>query len=104
MRRSALGEEARMRTYEDVLLWLADALEVNPCFHAAEPHAGLALSQKSARQKCRMAATGLLVTHAFRDRPYRESVLCCPKDVLVWDGVPHLPQHMAMCLRLQDRR
>ena len=74
-RLSALGEQARMRTYEDAFLWLADAMVVNPCFNATEPHAGLALSQESARQKCYMADTGLLVTHAFRDTPYLENFL-----------------------------
>ena len=74
-RLAALGEQARMRTYEDAFLWLADAMVVNACFNATDPHAGLALSQESARQKCYMADTGLLVTHAFRDSPYLENDL-----------------------------
>ena len=74
-RLSTLGKQARMRSYEDAFVWLADAMIINPCFNATDPHVGLALSRESATQKCYMADTGLLVTHAFSDAAYTENEL-----------------------------
>lgn len=48
---------------------------VNTCFNAADSHVGLALSANHATQKCYMADTGLLVTHAFQDKKYTDNEL-----------------------------
>jgi len=72
---SSISKNARLREYEDAFMWLYDAMVVNPCFNATEPHRGLALSSDSATQKVYMADTGLLVSHAFRDDSYMDNEL-----------------------------
>ena len=74
-RLSSLGKQARFRTYEDSFVWLNEAMVVNTCFNATDPHVGLALSADNATQKCYMADTGLLVTHAFQDGKYTDNEL-----------------------------
>ena len=72
---SSLGKHARFRTFEDSFIWLNEAMVVNACFNATDPHIGLALSSDNATQKCYMADTGLLVTHTFNDRKYTDNEL-----------------------------
>ena len=60
-----LGENARMREYEDPAFWLKDSMTCNFCYNATEPNLGLALSADHATFKCYLADTGLLVSHAF---------------------------------------
>ena len=72
---SSLGKQARFRTYEDSFVWLNEAMVVNTCFNATDPHIGLALSADNAKQKCYMADTGLLVTHTFKDQKYTDNEL-----------------------------
>lgn len=72
---SSLGKQARFRTFEDSFVWLNEAMVVNTCFNATDPHVGLALSADNATQKCYMADTGLLVTHTFMDRKYTDNEL-----------------------------
>ena len=74
-RLSSLGKQARFRTYEDSFVWLNEAMVVNTCFNATDPHVGLALSADNATQKCYMADTGLLVTHAFQGGKYTDNEL-----------------------------
>ena len=72
---SSLGKQARFRTFEDSFVWLNEAMIVNACFNATDPHVGLALSADNAAQKCYMADTGLLVTHTFWDKNYADNEL-----------------------------
>lgn len=72
---SSLDKQARFRTYEDSFVWLNEAMVVNACFNATDPHIGLALSADHATQKCYMADTGLLVTHTFKDQKYTDNEL-----------------------------
>ena len=72
---SSLGKQARYRTYEDSFVWLNEAMIVNTCFNATDPHIGLALSADNAMQKCYMADTGLLVTLTFQDKKYTDNEL-----------------------------
>ncbi len=72
---SALGKQARFRTYESSFIWLNEAMVVNTCFNATDPHVGLALSADNTTQKCYMADTGLLVTHTFRDTKFTDNEL-----------------------------
>ena len=72
---SSLDKQARFRTYEDSFVWLNEAMVVNACFNASDPHIGLALSADHATQKCYMADTGLLVTHTFKDQKYTDNEL-----------------------------
>lgn len=72
---SSLGKQARFRTYEDSFIWLNEAMIVNTCFNATDPNIGLALSSDNNTQKCYMADTGLLVTHAFKDQNFTDNEL-----------------------------
>lgn len=72
---SSLGKQARFRTFEDSFLWLNEAMVVNTCFNATDPHIGLALSADNATQKCYMADTGLLVSHTFKDKNFTDNEL-----------------------------
>ena len=72
---SALGKQARFRTFEESFLWLNEAMVVNTCFNTTDPHVGLALSSDHATQKCYMADTGLLVTHTFKDKKFTDNEL-----------------------------
>ena len=64
-RLSDLGENARMRDYEEPMFWLKDAMTCNFCYNATEPNLGLSFSADHSTLKCYMADTGLLVSHAF---------------------------------------
>lgn len=72
---SSINKDARFRNYEDSFLWLNEAMIVNACFNATDPHIGLALSADHSTQKCYMADTGLLVTLTFMDKPFTENEL-----------------------------
>lgn len=47
---------------------LAEGMIINQCFNATDPSVGLSMHMDAATQKCYMADTGLLVTHALPDR------------------------------------
>ena len=72
---SSLGKNARMRRYEDAFIWLDEAMVVNPCYNTTDPNIGLALSSDHNTQKIYMADSGLLITHAFRDKKYLDNEL-----------------------------
>lgn len=72
---SSLGKQAKFRNYEDSFVWLNEAMVVNVCFNATDPHIGLALSSDNTTHKCYMADTGLLVTHTFKDQKYTDNEL-----------------------------
>jgi predicted AAA+ superfamily ATPase len=72
---SSVDKNARMRTYEEAFMWLADGMIVNQCFDATDPTVGLSMNLDSTKQKCYMADTGLLVTHALFDRDYADKTL-----------------------------
>lgn len=72
---SSLGKQARFRTFEDSFIWLNEAMVVNTCFNATDPNVGPALSSDNTTQKCYMADTGLLVTHAFKDKKFTDNEL-----------------------------
>ena len=67
-RMASLGENARMREYEDAFLWLKEAMVVNVCYRSTEPSIGLGINADSSMQKCYAADTGLLVSLAFSER------------------------------------
>jgi len=56
-------------------MWLSDGMIANPCFNATDPSAGLALSGVHSTHKLYMADTGLLVTHAFREKNHSSNEL-----------------------------
>ena len=67
-RMASLGENARMREYEDAFLWLKEAMVVNVCYRSTEPSIWLGINADSSMQKCYAADTGLLVSLAFSER------------------------------------
>lgn len=62
---SSINKEARLRSYEDALFWLDDAMIANICYNTTEPNIGLRLNRDRLTLKCYMADTGLLISHAF---------------------------------------
>ena len=72
---SSIKKNARMRSYEDAFMWLADGMIINQCFNATDPSIGLRMHLDSTKQKCYMADTGLLVTHSLFDRDYSDNIL-----------------------------
>ena len=72
---SSLSKSARNRSYENAFVWLSDAMIVNSCFNSTDPNVGLGLSRDDSTQKCYMADTGLLVTHAFWENKYADNEL-----------------------------
>ena len=66
---------AKYRSYDSAFMWLADGMIINQCFNSNDPGVGLSLNLDSTKQKCYMADTGLLVTHAFADRSRTENDL-----------------------------
>ena len=67
---SSLGKDAKKRTYEDSFMWLTEGMIINNCYNATDPTVGLSMYLDVTSQKCYMADTGLLVTHAFKDNNY----------------------------------
>lgn len=65
---SSLGENARMRNYEDAFFWLNDAKVINCCYNTTEPNLGLRMNENRTRLKCYMGDTGLLISHTFDER------------------------------------
>lgn len=72
---ASMGKNSRYRDYENAFVWLDDAMIINTCFNATDPNVGLGLSREHTTQKCYMADTGLLVTHAFWDNDYSDNNL-----------------------------
>ncbi|MDR2698342.1 MAG: AAA family ATPase [Candidatus Methanoplasma sp.] len=70
---TSLSKDSRTRTYEDSFMWLADGMVINQCFNATDPTVGLSMYLDSSSQKCYMADTGLLVTHALSDNDYTDN-------------------------------
>lgn len=73
---SGISKGARFRDYENVFMWLAEAMVVNNCYNATDPTAGLSMSQEYMTRKCYMGDTGLLVSHSFIDDRFTDNELC----------------------------
>ncbi len=67
-RLSALEPGAAYRDYDDAFFWLSDAGIVNICYNCTAPNIGLRLNMERNTQKCYMADTGLLFSHAFDEK------------------------------------
>ncbi len=66
---------ARIRDYKGPIRWLDEAMIINIANNADEPDAALNLSIADPSFKCYLMDTGLLITLAYRDRPYLENEL-----------------------------
>ena len=65
---SDLGDNVRMRRYENAFLWLSDAMVVNMAYNATSPDVGLGMNLDSSSFKCYSLDTGLLVSQAMSGR------------------------------------
>ena len=72
---SHIDQGARMRNYRGPINWLEDAMIINLACNVDEPIAALNLSVRDSSFRCYMMDTGLLVSLAFRDRPFLENEL-----------------------------
>ena len=63
-RLASVGKGARTRQYGKAFRWLEDSGLMNRCLSASDPSTGLQIRDDFV-QKCYMADTGLLVTHAI---------------------------------------
>ena len=66
---------ARIREYKGPIRWLDEAMIINIANNVDEPGAALNLSIADPSFKCYLMDTGLLITLAYRDRPYLENEL-----------------------------
>jgi len=69
---TSLDKDARNRDYDDVFMWLDDAMIVNRAFNTTEPSIGLSLNSDDSTMKCFMADTGLLISHSFDENGITE--------------------------------
>jgi len=74
-RLSSIDKDARLRDYEDPIMWLGDSMITNHSSNAADPDFGLAARGDHSSQKTYMADTGLLVSHAFKECDYMDNEL-----------------------------
>ena len=72
---AAIKKGARFSDYEDAFLWLDEAMVVNNCRNATDPSVGLRMSEEHTTRKTYMGDTGLLISHAFKDKTYTDNEL-----------------------------
>ena len=98
---SHVGPNARIRDYRNPIRWLEEAMIVNIANNVDEPSAAFNMSVSDPSFKCYMMDTGLLVTLAYKDRPYLDNEIY--KSILldklhVNEGMI-LENMVAQCLR-----
>ena len=72
---SHIDPNARIRDYKDPIKWLDEAMIINIVNNVDDPSAALNLSTIEPSFKCYMMDTGLLISLAYKDRPYLENSL-----------------------------
>ena len=72
---SSLGENARMRRYENSFLWLSEAMVANIVYNSTDPDIALGMSLDRTSFKCYSLDTGLLVTQAMQGESETDSRL-----------------------------
>ena len=72
---SHIDHNARIRDYKDPIKWLDEAMIINIANNVDDPSAALNLSTIEPSFKCYMMDTGLLISLAYKDRPYLENSL-----------------------------
>ena len=70
-----ISSSARMREYGGPIRWLDQAMIVNLAHNVDDPSAALNLAVTDPSFKCYLMDTGLLVSLAYRDRPYLDNEL-----------------------------
>ncbi len=72
---SHVDENARIKSYRDPIRWLDEAMIINIANNVEDPSAAFNLSVIDPSFKCYMMDTGLLISLAYKDRPYLENEL-----------------------------
>ena len=72
---SHINPNARIRDYKDPIKWLDEAMIINIANNVDDPSAALNLSTIEPSFKCYMMDTGLLISLAYKERPYLENSL-----------------------------
>lgn len=72
---SHIDPNARIRDYKDPIKWLDEAMIINIANNVDDPSAALNSSTIEPSFKCYMMDTGLLISLAYKDRPYLENSL-----------------------------
>lgn len=72
---SHIDSNARIRNYRGPIRWLEGAMIINLASNVDDPSAALNLSVIDPSFKCYLMDTGLLISLAFRNRPYLENDL-----------------------------
>lgn len=103
---SHIESGARIREYQGPIRWLEEAMIVNLANQVDEPSAAFNLSITNPSFKCYLMDTGLLVSLAFKDRPYLENDLykAVVLDRLHVNEGMLLENIVAQCLRANGHR
>ncbi len=72
---SHVDENARIKFYRDPIRWLDEAMIINIANNVEDPSAAFNLSVIDPSFKCYLMDTGLLISLAYKDRPYLENEL-----------------------------
>jgi predicted AAA+ superfamily ATPase len=101
-----IDPNARLRSFRGPIRWLDESMVVNLAAQLDEPSAALNLVAGGTAFKCYMMDTGLLVSLAFRDRPYLENELykAILLDRLQVNEGMILENMVAQCIRASGRR
>ena len=96
-----IDQNARVREYKGPIRWLDEAMIVNIANNVDDPSAAFNLSISDPSFKCYMTDTGLLVSLAYKDRPYLDNEIY--RDMLldklhINEGMI-LENMVAQCLR-----
>ena len=70
---SHISSSARIRDYRSAVRWLEDAMIINLASNVDDPSAAFNLSISDPSFKCYMMDTGLLISLAYKDRPYLDN-------------------------------
>lgn len=103
---SHVSPNARLRDYGGPIRWLDEAMIVNIASTVDDPSVAFNLSTIDPSFKCYLMDTGLLVTLAYKDRPYLENELykAILLDKLHVNEGMIVENAVAQCLRAGGRR
>ena len=72
---SHIDDNARIKNYRDPIRWLDEAMIINLANNVDDPSAAFNMAIIDPSFKCYLMDTGLLISLAYRDRPYLENEL-----------------------------
>ena len=103
---SHVNPSARIRNYRNPIRWLEEAMIINIANNVDDPSAAFNLSISDPSFKCYLMDTGLLVTLAYKDRPYLDNEIYKSifLDKLHVNEGMILENMVAQCLRASGHR